>query len=108
MTYNILDGGRQREGLIAEVLRATQPDIAILQELAHRDTLKQFATLLNADCFFAPSNTARHVGLISRYPINQACSHRPFPPIRTTILQPIPSTRCMFLGCIWFHISRGH
>jgi exodeoxyribonuclease-3 len=86
MTYNILDGGHQREALICEVLHAVQPDIVILQELDHPATLKQFANLLDAQSFFAPGNTKRHVGLISRYPIVTATSYRPFPPIRTSIL----------------------
>jgi endonuclease/exonuclease/phosphatase family metal-dependent hydrolase len=33
MTYNILDGGQNREEHILDVIKTSQPDIVILQEV---------------------------------------------------------------------------
>jgi exonuclease III len=83
---NILDNGHRREAALLEVMLAAQPDVIILQELMHPATLERFATALEVQAFFAPGNSKRHLGILSRIPIIAATSYRPFPPIRTTIL----------------------
>ncbi|MCZ7668650.1 MAG: hypothetical protein M5U34_16385 [Chloroflexi bacterium] len=47
LTYNILDGGDQREALILKTLKATNPDIVMLQEVFDSTPLKDFASHLN-------------------------------------------------------------
>ncbi len=40
MTYNILDGGENREAHILEVIQTADPDVAILQEVFTEEFLK--------------------------------------------------------------------
>ncbi len=86
LTYNILDGGGNREALLLEVLRAKAPDVVILQEVFEAGLLAEFATAMGMHYFFAKGNSIRHLGLLSRYPIRSPRSHNPFP-IRCAILE---------------------
>ncbi len=87
MTYNILDGGAGREEFILQVLRTAQPDIAVLQEVTHQQTIQDLAQAFGMDFFFAQGSTHHHLALLSRFPIVSRQSLHPFPPIRTTILE---------------------
>jgi endonuclease/exonuclease/phosphatase family metal-dependent hydrolase len=40
MTYNILDGGENREAHILDVIQAVSPDVVILQEVFAEELLK--------------------------------------------------------------------
>lgn len=80
LTYNILDGGINRESLILKILQATSPDIVMLQEVFGSTPLADFAAQLNMRYFLARGNSRRHLALLSRFPIVEACAYRPFPP----------------------------
>jgi endonuclease/exonuclease/phosphatase family metal-dependent hydrolase len=98
MTYNTLNGGKGREELITEVIRANNPDVVILQELDGPVLLEALARQLDMHSFFAKANlqvlvdrrnfriAAHNVGLLSRYPIVSSHSYRSFP-LRRTLLE---------------------
>jgi len=86
MTYNILDGGENRESLLLEVFKAKQPDVIILQEVFQEGLIQEFAKALNMDYFFAKGNNIRHLALLSRLPIVSPRNHHPFP-IRCAVLE---------------------
>ncbi|MEM7344298.1 MAG: endonuclease/exonuclease/phosphatase family protein [Chloroflexota bacterium] len=81
MTYNILNGGKGREGYILEVIEANQPDVIVFQEVYDPDFLASLAVPLEMDYFFGPGNAQRRVALLSRLPIHNAKSHHPRWPI---------------------------
>ena len=86
MTYNILDGGLGREQLILRVLQSARPDIVLLQEVYHAETIAGFANRLGMEVYFAQGNTKRNLALLSRLPIINAESYHPSP-IRKTLLE---------------------
>ena len=45
-TYNILKGGHRREGEIVEVIRAANPDVAVVQEVQRADGFRRIAAAL--------------------------------------------------------------
>lgn len=92
LTYNILDGGVGREEYIRETLRATQPDVILLQEIGSAAFIERLAADLGFNFFVARANLhlARHhdksysldrrnVALLSRWPIANAVAHTKFP-----------------------------
>ena len=85
-TYNILDGGRSREQLLADILLNINADVVIIQELFDTEWLEGFAKRHQLQIFVARSNTKRRVGIISKYPISNTRSFHPFPPILKTSL----------------------
>jgi len=81
MTYNILNGGEDREQPIAQVIQAAKPDVVILQEVFHAEFLKALAQPLGMDYFFSTGNKKRKVALLSRLPIHEPKSYHPSFPI---------------------------
>ena len=86
LTYNILDGGVGREPLIAEVLEAVRPDIAVLQEVYQNGLAERLAGRLSLQAAVVEGNSTRHMALLSRWPIVEARSHHPYPPVHHVIL----------------------
>lgn len=87
LTYNILDGGVGREPLIAEVLEAVQPDLAILEEVYQNGLAERLADRLSMQAVVVEGNSTRHMALLSRWPILEARSHHPYPPVHHVILE---------------------
>jgi len=87
LTYNILDGGVGREPLIADVLEAVQPDIAVLQEVYQNGLAEQLADKLSLQAAVVEGNSTRHMAVLSRWPIVEARSHHPYPPVHHVILE---------------------
>lgn len=78
MTYNILDGGVEREDAIIEVIRAVEPDVVVLQEVMQTVVLERIAVTLNMEHRLAwGPEQGRKVGLLSRLPVLMARSGRP-------------------------------
>lgn len=75
LTYNICRGGRGREAKIAEVIRAAEPDLVILQEARHPDVVNRIADLLGFVQFGA--RRGHSLGFISRHPVVHAQWHKP-------------------------------
>ena len=53
MTYNILDGGENREASILQVIRSCDPDVVVLQEVYTAEFLRSLAQSLGMDFFLA-------------------------------------------------------
>ena len=81
LTYNILKGGEGREAEIVGVIRATAPDVAVVQEVREEAHFRRIAAALG----MAPRLAAMHgrvplrVGLLSRLPILGFRTLRPWP-----------------------------
>jgi exodeoxyribonuclease III len=86
LTYNILNGGRDREDALHTIITTVQPDIVLLQEVFDAGLLVRLADSLQAEYFFARGNSRFHQGLISRHPILTAHSYRRLP-VRTMLLE---------------------
>mgnify|MGYP005847085133 CR=1 FL=1 len=68
VSYNIRFGGRGREALIAQVLRAAAPDVVILQEATHPYVVERVAHELEMP--FWSSRERRSLAFISRVPVH--------------------------------------
>lgn len=81
MTYNILDGGVNREVYILEVIQTAQPDVVILQEVFSEDLLKSLSSSLRMNYFMGKGNKERKVALLSRLSVLSFQSYHPLFPI---------------------------
>jgi len=81
MTYNILDGGENREAHILDVIQTAKPDVVILQEVFTEDFLKFLSHSLGMDYYIGSGNKKRKVALLSKLPVLTFKSHHPLFPI---------------------------
>jgi endonuclease/exonuclease/phosphatase family metal-dependent hydrolase len=81
MTYNILNGGVNREAYILEVIQAAQPDVVILQEVYTEELLKSLSQSLGMSYFIGGGNKERKVTLLSKLSVLSFKSHHPVFPI---------------------------
>ncbi|HLO15372.1 MAG TPA: endonuclease/exonuclease/phosphatase family protein [Anaerolineales bacterium] len=81
MTYNILNGGENRESHILRVIETAQADIAILQEVYGEEFLKFLSHSLDMNYCFGEGNKKRRVALLSSLPVRSFKSLHPFFPI---------------------------
>jgi endonuclease/exonuclease/phosphatase family metal-dependent hydrolase len=81
LTYNILKGGHRREGEIVEVIRAADPDVAVVQEVQRADGFRRIAAALGMAPRLAEvrSRVPLRVGLLSRLPILGFRTLHPWP-----------------------------
>ena len=86
MTYNILDGGENREAHILNVIQATNPDIVILQEVYSEDFLQSISQILGMNYCFGSGNKQRKVTLLSKLPVRSFKSIHPIFPIWRNLL----------------------
>mgnify|MGYP000215093031 CR=1 FL=1 len=75
LSYNIRFGGRGREGPIARVIRATEPDIVILQEATQPSVVERVAAATGMTAW--GSRPGHSVGFMSRLEIAHHAWHRP-------------------------------
>lgn len=76
LTYNIREGGVGRAELIAEVIKAANPDVVALQEATHPAVVEQIAKL--AGFKYSGSQLANSTGFLSNIPVvNYAWRHPP-------------------------------
>lgn len=76
LTYNIREGGVGRAELIAEVIKAANPDVVALQEATHPAVVEQIAKL--AGFKYSGSQRAQSTGFLSNIPVrNYAWRHPP-------------------------------
>ena len=76
LTYNIREGGVGRAELIAEVIKAANPDVVALQEATHPAVVEQIAKL--AGFKYSGSQRANSTGFLSNVPVvNFAWRHPP-------------------------------
>lgn len=81
MTYNILDGGVNREVYILKVIQRAQPDVVILQEVFGENLLKLLSSSLGMNYFIGEGNKERKVALLSKLPVLSFQSYHPIFPI---------------------------
>ena len=81
MTYNILDGGVNRESFIHEVIKEANPDIVIFQEVFTEEFLKLLSRSLGMNYFIGSGNKERKVALLSKLPVLSFQSYHPIFPI---------------------------
>jgi exodeoxyribonuclease-3 len=81
MTYNILDGGKNRETYILEVIQRTKPDVVVLQEVFTEAFLKFLSRSLGMNYYVGKGNKKRKVALLSKLPVLTFKSYRPLFPI---------------------------
>jgi len=81
MTYNILDGGENRETHIVDVIQSTKPDIVVLQEVFTEEILKFISQSLAMNYYIGASNKRRKTALLSKFPVRTFRSHHPVFPI---------------------------
>jgi exodeoxyribonuclease III len=81
MTYNILDGGENREAHILNVIQSAKPDIVIFQEVFTEVFLKSLSYSLGMNYFIGAGNKKRKVALLSKLPVRTFKSHHPLFPI---------------------------
>lgn len=104
-TYNILDGGQDREYLITENLAEIDSDIILLQEVMCPEFVSSLADKFNMNYFVALGNTNRHQAILSKFPIQAAKSIHPFPPVLKTILHAkIEYVNNLFINVIGIHL----
>jgi endonuclease/exonuclease/phosphatase family metal-dependent hydrolase len=89
MTWNALAGGWPRLDAIEAVIRDAQPDVIGLQEIERR-TLDALAERLGMARVDGPTSGGRGapVGLLSRWPIREAPSHKDAP-LRNALLEAL-------------------
>ena len=81
MTYNILNGGENREPYISKVIQTAQPHLVILQEVYTEEFLKSLSALLGMNYFIGDGNKERKVALLSKLPVHSFKSYHPVFPI---------------------------
>jgi endonuclease/exonuclease/phosphatase family metal-dependent hydrolase len=78
MAYNVLDGAAGREEQVAAVVRAADPDVAVLPEVMDPAGLERLARATGCHARLAPgAPLARKVGVLSRRPLLDFASFRP-------------------------------
>ena len=86
MTYNILDGGTNRESHILNVIQTVKPDVVILQEVFSDDILKLLSHSLGMNYYLGTGNKQRKVALLSKLPVISFNSRHPLFPIWRNIV----------------------
>lgn len=81
MTYNILDGGENREKHILNVIQTSKPDVVILQEVFSEEILKFLSQSLGMNYYFGTGNKRRKTALMSKVPVKTFQSYHPVFPI---------------------------
>ena len=80
MTYNILDGGENRETYILNVIQTARPDVVLLQEVFTEEFLMFLSHPLGMTYYMGPGNKKRKVALLSKIPVLTFKSYHPFFP----------------------------
>lgn len=86
MTYNILNGGENRESYISDVIQTAQPDVVIFQEVYSEEFLKRLTASLGMTYFIGEGNKHRKVALLSKLPIRDFQSSYPVFPIWRNVI----------------------
>jgi exodeoxyribonuclease-3 len=75
LSYNIRYGGSGREELIASVIRASAPDVVLLQEATNPKVVEQIARSLGMKQW--GSRSGQSLGFMSRDPVEHVDWHKP-------------------------------
>ncbi len=75
LSYNIRFGGRKREGFLAEVIRAVDPDLVVFQEAIDPQVIAELSNATGLPHWAA--RREHSIGFLSRLPINHHEWHYP-------------------------------
>jgi exodeoxyribonuclease-3 len=103
LTYNIRFGGVGRVGAMASVIKASAPDVVVLQEATRPDVVKQLAAETGMRTWASQSDHS--VGFMSRLEIAHHHWHRP-PWSRRAFLEIVPAGDAVRIFGI--HLSAVH
>lgn len=100
-TYNIRKGGRKRQGFLADVVRALDSDLTILQEATDPAVVRCLAEATGAEVVIHARG--RSVAVISRLPVGRVTWHR-MAPTRSFVEVELAGIGVRVLGV---HLSAG-
>ncbi|MDA3875109.1 MAG: endonuclease/exonuclease/phosphatase family protein [Kiritimatiellae bacterium] len=75
VSYNMLNGGLEREDLIADVISTRNPDVVALVEADDSGVVKSLADRLGMHHVHAPSGGHHAGAILSRWPITNTINH---------------------------------
>jgi endonuclease/exonuclease/phosphatase family metal-dependent hydrolase len=89
LSYNILDGGKDRVDLLSQVIELQKPDLVGLVEADDPDVVQKLAARMKMDFIHAPGNK-KASALLSRFPISRTINHAPLhPQITKSLLEAV-------------------
>lgn len=100
-TYNIRKGGRKRQGFLADVVRALDADLTVLQEATDSAVVRSVAEAAGAEAVIHARG--RSVAVISRLPVGRVTWHR-MAPTRSFVEVELAGIGVRVLGV---HLSAG-
>lgn len=100
-TYNIRKGGRKRQGFLADVVRALDADVTVLQEATDPAVVRHLAEATGSDAIIHARG--RSVAVISRRPLERVAWHR-MAPTRSFVEVELAGVGIRVLGV---HLSAG-
>lgn len=103
LTYNICKGGHGRERALADVIRASDPDLVILQEATRPQVVARMAKALEMP--FWAARTGHSLAFMSRMPIATYTWYRPLGS-RHAFLEVVPEGQMMRVFGV--HLSAVH
>jgi len=75
VSYNILNGGRERADLVHRVIEASGPDVVVLVEADDAEVVTELGDRLGMEAFHAPSGGDHAGAILSRFPITKTRNH---------------------------------
>jgi endonuclease/exonuclease/phosphatase family metal-dependent hydrolase len=106
VSYNILDGGGRRAGVLGDVIEAQQPDVVGLVEAEDLAVVEGLAGRLGMDFVHAPGNSHASA-LLSRWTIRDSINHALLEPALSKSLLEVtvidPAGREWVFGVVHFH-----
>jgi endonuclease/exonuclease/phosphatase family metal-dependent hydrolase len=108
LSYNILDGGKERADALAAVIEPQRPDVVGLVEADDKQVVERLAGRLKMDVLHAPGNSHASA-LLSRWPIRESINHAVLHPaklekslLEATVAEP-SSSRQWTIGVVHLH-----
>lgn len=75
LSYNVRKGGRERESLLASVIRACAPDLVVLQEASNPELVRRIASEAGMEQW--ASRRGESLGFVSRREVHGYAWHKP-------------------------------
>lgn len=103
LSYNIRLGGRGREGALADVIRASEPDVVVLQEAIDAGVVERLARETKMEQW--ASRKGDSLGFLSRLPVQSYGWHKPRMSRHAFLEIQLPGTEARIFGV---HLSAVH
>jgi len=106
VSYNILDGGRDRADALADVIEGQRPDVVGLVEAEDLAVVEHIANRLGMDFIHAPGNSHASA-LLTRWTIRESINHAALrPELEKSLLEVVvvdPAGREWVFGVVHLH-----